>query len=293
MSKNATISYDLDSGDLGSGQTLTAKWNVVKANTALPNGRSVVFGNGLTVQSPPLPAGPNQYVYNEAYNLSASRFKISLTRFYDGKLTPTFAADGVTVTNLNFQISINNIVSTNSQLPNDYLDCECIANWWSNMIKTGFTNLAMPTCTAPNVIATFTSDIPDKFEHATNVVDRFIPMNNSDINLSSKLIEHGTNVTVKVISDNPANSRSNPSQLLDYLFQYTYPIAFLGAALYGITSIISIDVTSVIANKNLSVVLNSIIGLCGYIGLCYFYNIPVVMLATFFNPNVIKISNAS
>ena len=244
-------------------------------------------------RSPPIPSGVTGTAYMFAYMI-AYMMEISMTRMQDASLTPTFATDGVTVTNIQLKIKITNKVNKNSEQPNDYLDTECLANWWKDMMSARSLDVPKPSCTLPKVIANFTSDIPNKFEHATNV-DRFLPMNNLNIlDLSSKLLEHGTNVTIKIISDNPSTKPSTkPSQPLEYLLQYTYPIGFLGAALYALTSIISVDITSIIANKNISIVFNVIIGGCGYIGLCYFYDIPIIMLTTFFNPSVIKTSNAS
>jgi hypothetical protein len=65
----------------------------------------------------------------------------------------------------------------------------------------------------------------------------------------------------------------------DYIFAYAYPISFLGAMFYGIASIVSFDPSTVIANKNVSVFLNGLIGLCGLMSLCNWYQnnqIPIL-----------------
>jgi hypothetical protein len=49
----------------------------------------------------------------------------------------------------------------------------------------------------------------------------------------------------------------------DFIFQFAYPVAFLGALFYGVTSIVSVDPATIIANKNVSVALNLFIGVCG------------------------------
>jgi len=58
----------------------------------------------------------------------------------------------------------------------------------------------------------------------------------------------------------------------DYIFSYAYPVSFLGACFYGIASVVSVDPSTIIANKNLSVVLNVFIGLCGIISLFAWLN---------------------
>jgi hypothetical protein len=65
----------------------------------------------------------------------------------------------------------------------------------------------------------------------------------------------------------------------DYIFQYAYPIAFVGSMFYGIASIVSFDPTTVVANKNITVFLNVFIGVCGLISLFNWYQnnqIPLI-----------------
>ena len=270
---DVSISYDWDSSDFSSGQTITQAWAQASNNPAIPSGIQIPI-NSTNVFTPPILAGSAGFAYLLAYQV-ASMMKISFTRMYNAKLTPTFASNGTTVTNIHFDATINNIVSKNNALPNDNISALCAGNWWVAMANSKNFNTAMPTCTTPNVIATFTSDIPNKFEHATNVVDRFIPMNNSDINLAKHLIENATNVTLTVL---PSNSNQSPTFIADYIFQYSFLISFIGAAFFGISSIVSFDPTTIIANKNISVVLNVLIGLAGFIALCVWYNMNVPVL---------------
>ena len=70
-------------------------------------------------------------------------------------------------------------------------------------------------------------------------------------------------------------SGRNPQFLYigDYIFSYAYPISFLGACFYGIASIINVNPATVIANPNVSVILNAFIGVCGVISLFAWLNI--------------------
>lgn len=75
----------------------------------------------------------------------------------------------------------------------------------------------------------------------------------------------------------------------DYIFSYAYPISFLGAAFYGVSSIGNIDTAAIVANKNITVALNVLVGLCGVISLFAFLsvngNIPVIGVVLLPNGN--------
>jgi len=302
--KDIIIQFDFDNQELKKGETLTTRYNDMLLFPEYPNGIEFSkIGSYSPPKSPPIPRGVSGTAYMMSY-IVAANMRISMSRIYDQQIIPTFSTDGFTVTNLKFQASINNIIYSNSTQPNDYLAAECIGNWWQLMAETRNFLIPMPKCVFPPIPEQFKSDIVDNFENNiedniennTNVIERFIPLNiHNNKKLTPNLIEHATNITIISVPPRipvgiPANK---PSFLLDYILQYTYPIAFLGASLYGITSIISVDATSIIANKNMSVLLNSLAGLCGYLGLCYFYNIPIVILTNLFNPGVIKLSNLS
>jgi hypothetical protein len=72
----------------------------------------------------------------------------------------------------------------------------------------------------------------------------------------------------------------------NYIFEYAYPVAFVGSMFYGICSIINLDPSTVVANKNVSVVINGYIGVCGVIALFNWYqNTPVPVIGTYLVPN--------
>ena len=76
----------------------------------------------------------------------------------------------------------------------------------------------------------------------------------------------------------------------DILFAYAYPISFLGAIFYAISSVVSFDPTTVVANKNVSVALNAVIGVCGLLSLFNWYgNTQVPVLGDILLPNGTKI----
>jgi hypothetical protein len=65
----------------------------------------------------------------------------------------------------------------------------------------------------------------------------------------------------------------------DYIFSFAYPVAFLGATFYGLASLVQVDPFTVITNRNVSVVLNIFIGICGILSLFawmnYDKNVPI------------------
>lgn len=83
-----------------------------------------------------------------------------------------------------------------------------------------------------------------------------------------------------------------PSQLADYVFQYSFIVSFLGASFFGITSLVAVDPTTIIANKNVSVALNVIVGISGFIALFVWYNLQVPVLdGTLINSKTVKTTN--
>ena len=53
-----------------------------------------------------------------------------------------------------------------------------------------------------------------------------------------------------------------------FIFEYAPFLSGLGAVSYGISSILSADVFSIIVNRNIIVLFNVLIGMCGFITVC-------------------------
>ena len=70
---------------------------------------------------------------------------------------------------------------------------------------------------------------------------------------------------------------------------YSYPACFLGAIFYGITSVVNVDPTSILVNRNVSVLLNGYILACSIVSICVWYNINnPILSANILNPATIK-----
>jgi len=98
----------------------------------------------------------------------------------------------------------------------------------------------------------------------------------------------GSPVIFIVTKTTATSAIQKPDTVFDYIFMYSYFFAFLGAILYSVTSIISVDVTSIFANKNISVILNVYLGVTGLISLFVWYGINLPFYI--FNQNVVVTS---
>ena len=82
---------------------------------------------------------------------------------------------------------------------------------------------------------------------------------------------------------------ANPVLIPEYVFMWSFLFAFLGSIFYGITAIINIDPSSVIVNKNVSFIINAIIGISGIISIFVWFNMDVPAIdKAVLNPKVVK-----
>ena len=82
---------------------------------------------------------------------------------------------------------------------------------------------------------------------------------------------------------------AQPVLIPDYIFMWSFLLSFLGSIFYGITAIINVDPTSLIVNKNVSVLLNAIIGISGVVSIFVWYNMEIPSLdKTVLNSKVVK-----
>jgi len=84
-------------------------------------------------------------------------------------------------------------------------------------------------------------------------------------------------------------SNTQPQTILDYLFMYSYIISFIGCIIYGFTTSLNLNMINVIANKNILIVINMYILICGIISFCTWYDIELPY--NLFNQHVVLITN--
>jgi len=86
-------------------------------------------------------------------------------------------------------------------------------------------------------------------------------------------------------------SYSSPSTLFEYLFMYCYPVCFIGSIFFAITSVVSIDPSTIIANNNLSIGINIYILSCSIVAMFVWYNMDnPVLVSSVLNPKVIRVT---
>lgn len=82
---------------------------------------------------------------------------------------------------------------------------------------------------------------------------------------------------------------AQPVLIPDYIFMWAFLFSFLGSIFYGVTAVINVDPSSLIVNKNVSVLINAIIGISGVVSLFVWYNMDIPSLdSTVLNSKVVK-----
>jgi len=104
---------------------------------------------------------------------------------------------------------------------------------------------------------------------------------------NNNIIEHLPGISLTVTSVPPVVT-NNPTHIYDYIFYLCYPVSFLGALFYGIVSIISVDPSSILINKNWSVAFNIYVGLCAIMSVFIWFNYPNFILGKAYNQKSYK-----
>jgi hypothetical protein len=241
-------------------------------------------------------------------------FNISPTRICNARLIPTVSANDVDIETVRFTFYITDI-RPKSPLPNDYLPSSCIGNWIMSWLSksTSVTDpsvattpipadlpLAFQTDSCPGVTLSgpsgspsrsritptlyFTSEIDvdkDKILFIKNLKDSFRTSFSNNSMLAPIFhitnIEHATNVagTSVALAGVNSNMYTPPQTLTDYFIMYSYPLAFIGAILFTIVQIIDVNLNTLVANKNISIVINISFIVWSVISLSVFYNIQL------------------
>jgi len=125
-------------------------------------------------------------------------------------------------------------------------------------------------------------------ESFTNINKKFSSILNSNIRNIS-----GTPIIENISNVDGTPLKTSPSTIFDWIFMYAFLVSFVGSILFAVTSIINIDVSTIIANKNVSTALNLYIGLCGAVSLFIWFNTPnPVFGVTSINPGVVKVNSS-
>jgi ABC-type amino acid transport system permease subunit len=80
-----------------------------------------------------------------------------------------------------------------------------------------------------------------------------------------------------------------PVLIPDYIFMWAFLLAFIGSIFFSLASLVNIDPSSIIVNKNVSFAINLIVGISGFVSLFVWFNMEIPALSrTILNPNVVK-----
>jgi len=80
-----------------------------------------------------------------------------------------------------------------------------------------------------------------------------------------------------------------PSTIWEYLFQFSFFVSFIGAIFFALTSLINIDPSSIIVNKNISFALNIFISISSIISMFVWFNMNNPILgSTALDPRTVK-----
>jgi len=237
-----------------------------------------------------LPAGFIGAMYGGVIPITLG-FNISPSRIC-GLTIITTPADLTTATTLSlikFTFKLTDINLQSPPLANDYLPAGILNQWIVDWL-TAFsftTNNSPPPAKIPEkyltqdfqpLYAHFTSHIPYKKNYNINKnIEKYSGV--------ATRIDSGYSMSPRSIINNQPNNQVNnkvnnkvntyPYSIADYIFYLSYPVSFTGAFFYGLISIMQMDPSTIIANRNMSIIINVYIGLCAIISIFIWFNINV------------------
>jgi len=62
------------------------------------------------------------------------------------------------------------------------------------------------------------------------------------------------------------------------IFKYAYPLAFIGSISYGLLSIMNLEMTQIVGNKNWVWAYNIFFGICGVLSFAAWYNTDISII---------------
>jgi len=190
--------------------------------------------------------------------------------------------------------------------PFDYISsATCLSDFNTSMKDKTALKLPLANCAENFTNEHFTENffnLNKILEHATDVTTTAVPAPPGETipappgsqltqNRSGATAPAGTTIRTTSTNNSP-NSPRLSMKYLDYIFQYSYPISFIGAIFFCIAQIVVIDPSSILVNKNISIVVNIIICLSGFYSLFRWFNTDIPFAeSTYVTSQNIRISN--
>ena len=223
----------------------------------------------------------------------ASWFGFSTSRLCGVSATPVPNKDNIT----GIQIILTILPPDNTTTKrNDMLSAKCIGEWMMQFLRqynsaddTNTNPVAFVANTKESIInkcSGFSSEINENIETYSNISEKILS-GISFTNISG--FEPGFENYSNIGGNRGSSFIAQPSTIWEWIFMYSYPACFLGAIFYGITSVVNVDPTSILVNRNVSVLLNGYILACSIVSICVWYNINnPILSANILNPATIK-----
>lgn len=80
-----------------------------------------------------------------------------------------------------------------------------------------------------------------------------------------------------------------PVLIPDYIFMWSFLISFIGAIFFALTQLISVDPSTILVNKNVSLAINIIVGISGIVSMFVWFNMDIPELdKRILNSKVVK-----
>jgi len=227
----------------------------------------------------------------------ANWFGFSVSRLCNLNVTPE--PNLTNITGVTIKITILP-PSDNTKVANDKLSAKCIGEWMIDFLKQyDSTNDA---ATNPPVFvgktkvdiikkcSGFSSEINSEIN---NNIENYNNIPNNILNAIEFTNIIGYENTTENYSGVVGNSGSklvkSPSTLYEYLFMFAFPVCFVGSIFYGVVSVINLDPSSIIVNKNIGVAINIYILACSVVSMFVWYNIPnPILVSSVLNPATVR-----
>ena len=291
--KDFDFSFDLTISDFTTNESMTAQQQL---NNLWKLSQSFIAANYANVI--PLPSNTPNGSAGFAiffFSLFGQLLQISSTRFINPTVTQTVNTDGVNIDKITFSSRIINSKLNNPPLANDYLPANAVGNWLLDVLKvfnfSGNQNLS-DLC-ALNYNPKYNS------LNEQNILNAPVPKNTVFKNglctllsqhFTSNIFEHASNTSGG--PTDPSGSIDDPEvgylSILDYIFQYSYFLSFIGAVSFALSNLIGISPLIIMSEKVLMGI-HLIVGFSAFVSIFAWFNSPI----WFIDSKVINSENVS
>lgn len=66
-----------------------------------------------------------------------------------------------------------------------------------------------------------------------------------------------------------------PVLIPDYVFMWSFLFSFIGSIFYGIVSILNMDPSAILVNKNFALIFNVVVGISGIVSIFVWFNMEI------------------